>query len=83
MERAAALTGRAGRPMIASGYEKAAREWTNSLDPNGLESVPARPAILTLPRVRLRTTDAPRNGNPVPLAAGLPARLNVRARPAV
>ena len=34
MERAAALTGFAVRPMIASGYEKAGRRWGNSLPPN-------------------------------------------------
>ena len=37
MERAAALTGPAGRPMIASGYEKAGSGWVNSLLPNGMK----------------------------------------------
>jgi hypothetical protein len=46
MERAAALTGPAGRPMIASGYEKAGRGRMNSLLPNGMECVPALPAII-------------------------------------
>ena len=41
MERAAALTGSAGRPMIASGYEKAGRRWMNSLLPNVMRNVSA------------------------------------------
>ena len=36
MERAAALTGFAVRPMIASSYEKAGRRWGNSLLPDGM-----------------------------------------------
>jgi hypothetical protein len=43
MERAAALTGHAGRRMIALGYEKAGRGWTNSLLPNGMRSISAHP----------------------------------------
>jgi hypothetical protein len=57
MERAAALTGPAGRPMIASGYEKAGRGWTNSLLPNGMRSISAHPAIGYVPEVRLRASN--------------------------
>ena len=62
MERAAALTGPAGRPMIASGYEKAGRGWTNSLLPNGMKNVSAHLAIGSVPDVRLRATDTPAMG---------------------
>jgi hypothetical protein len=58
MERAAALTGPAGRPMIASGYERAGRGGTNSLPPNGMKCIPAHPAIISVPGGRLGTTDA-------------------------
>jgi hypothetical protein len=38
MERAAALTGPAGRPMIASGYEKAGKRWVSLLR-NGMRVI--------------------------------------------
>jgi len=67
MERAAALTGPAGRPMIASGYEKAGRGGMNSLLPNGMKHAPAHPAIVSVPSGRLGTTDAPPAGISSPL----------------
>ena len=48
--------------MIASGYEKAGRGWTNSLLPNGMKSVSAHPAVISVPDVRLRATDTPAMG---------------------
>jgi len=62
-----ALTGRAGRPMIASGYEEAGREGTNRRLPNGMKSVYVHPAIVTRAGVPLRSMDAPVTEIPCPL----------------
>jgi len=66
-----ALTGHAGWPMIASGYEKARCGRMNSLHPHGIDSVHAHPAIITRAGVvfvrwmRLRREcRAPRSGPP-------------------
>jgi hypothetical protein len=81
MERAAVLTGPAGRPMIASGYEKAGRGWTNSLLPNGMRSFPhTRRLVLSrmftlVQRIRLRWESDP-------AFAGVRLWLYARARAA-
>jgi len=55
--------------MIASGYEKAGREWTNSLRPNGMKTVRAHLALAGLLGIRLDNR-APRPDNLTSLDAG-------------
>ena len=82
MERAAALTGPAGRPMIASGYEKAGRGGMNSLLPNGMKSFPAHLPTVSVPGVRLRASGYACDGNPIPPLRWVRLWLYVRARAA-